>query len=156
MSITALWRVWFVAVVVGVGLVMHFNPASDSAAVADHKPTKPGLALPVLPAPMAEGDRIQAAQSFPWGADARAPMAEEPTPRWLTGGSLGAGDRRRLLLRFENDKWPERFVGVGDTLPDGRKVIALERLQARVRSPDSDKEVWTNLADLQSEDKSSR
>ncbi len=108
------------------------------APALERAPARPAQA-PSLP-PLDGLDRRQQDQdaaallatSSLWGprsapAAAAAVTAEPAPPRWFIGGIYQVGNERRAVLHFEGNRQPAQQLRVGDSLPDGRRLVAVDR-----------------------------
>lgn len=98
--------------------------------------------LPSLPAPerpeLNEAASLLATSSL-WGervvavAAAASAPAELPPRWWISGVITVPGKPSRALLHFENGREAARLLDVGDSLPDGRKLVEVRREGVRLR-----------------------
>jgi len=118
---------------VGVGWLAA-PPAPDVPAVVQVR--SDAWALPALPRP---SDQVtlaaQLAGAPMWGPDELKKAAEAPPEdlRWRLAGLYGKGRQGGVLVLFEDpQKLPQRLK-VGDKLPDGQVIEAIEGNQVAVR-----------------------
>lgn len=130
-------QIWTGTGVIGVLLALLLltqapAPAPERAPAAPAKPP----ALPQLDAlDRREQDQQAAtllATSSLWGPRLAAPAAaasaaELPAPRWFISGVYQVGTERRAVLHFEDNRAPAQQLRVGDNLPDGRRLVAVDR-----------------------------
>ncbi len=66
------------------------------------------------------GPRVQAAA-------VAASAAPAPPPRWFISGVYQVGSEVRAVLHYEDNRAPAQQLRQGDSLPDGRRLVALDR-----------------------------
>jgi hypothetical protein len=91
--------------------------AAWSLADMPRKPDQAGLAVSLATSPMFEPE----AQSSP-GAAATPPSDD----RWRIAGVLGRGRDAKVLVAFRDPNRPNQVLRVGDVLPSGHRVQAVE------------------------------
>jgi hypothetical protein len=91
------------------------------------------------------------ATSSLWGPRPTAPAApasaaELPPPRWFISGVYQVGSERRAVLHFEDNRAPAQQLRVGDNLPDGRRLVAVDRDGVTLRHTASSQRAARKLA----------
>lgn len=143
MTVRQLWRLWALLVVAVVLAWLAVEPSATSNGMALVSPRQ-AARLPQLPPPPAPADPAAAidklAQSALWGPPARAASGAAaddapPPPKWALSGFVDVNGKRQVIVSFENLALPSRQLGVGDKLPDGSSIVAIEPDRLRVRAP---------------------
>lgn len=156
-----LWRLWAVVLVAGGAAIWGLIDVPDASMQDSSAAGDPGAALPdvaalALPPVLSSSALTSGAvllQAFPWGPEAKKPKVangqQQAVLRWQVVGSfLGQDGKRRLMLRFEGDKEPPQYLGVGGDLPDGRRLRDLGRFEAQVFDPNTQKLTWLSFEQL--------
>ncbi len=128
-----------VLLLAGAVLALSEPPAAPAA------PVQPATPLPRLPEVPAAADTTEAlallATTVMWGprpatgaaADAAAAAASAPpVSRWRVSGTLWRQGQWRLVLQDDARLAPTQTLGVGDALPDGRRVLDVQRTGVRL------------------------
>jgi hypothetical protein len=141
-TVRQVWRLWALLMVAAVLVWLGFE---EPAPPTGTEPVTPRRAarLPALPAPPVPADPSAAlnrlAQSTLWGPLPRAASApggsDAPAPKWSLSGYVDANGVRQVIVSFENLALPSRQLRVGDRLPDGTTIVAIEPDRVRVRAP---------------------
>lgn len=135
LTVRAFWWWWAGVVVVALAWMGSDTPTDTAAADV----AAPGLVpLPALPA-SATGRAAELAllsESTLWGprsarpaaagASGAASAAEAAAPSWRLSGVYASGEQRVLVLHFEQQAKPSQQLRVGDRLPDGSLLRAIE------------------------------
>lgn len=140
MTVAALWRLWAlgVAAVALSGLLVADRLPSDGApSLVRPAARMPGL--PPLPAPVDAGAALDTlARSTIWGplaapATDPAGAAAQAAPAWSLSGYYEAAGVRRVIVSVDNAAVPSQQLAVGERLPDGAVILAIDPDRVRVR-----------------------
>ncbi|TAL47317.1 MAG: hypothetical protein EPN89_08845 [Methylovulum sp.] len=160
MTVELLWRVWAAALAVSALLIFAID-GSDSAfpdragrqpAVLPEIPFLPGVQE--LSADMAELEkmRIWGKQAKVGGAEAAntasgmsmaAPGAAESPSGALTGVYM-VGAKRHVIL-FSSARYEVKNLAIGDVLPNGERVVAIERDRVRLQAGADGPPYWVHI-----------
>lgn len=144
MTTVQLWRGWLLALAAGIALIVSLGGTAPKP-FAPRAPSPARLEMPELPVRADDpADLAELAASPIWGLDAKTPVVKEPPLAWSLAGVFAVNDRRRVTLRFEQDKQPPRHLATGDALPDGRRIKAIERDRVLVTGEEG-KEEWLSI-----------
>jgi hypothetical protein len=139
-TVASLWRLWalgIVAVFVAALLVADRLPSGGDPSLV-----RPAARMPVLP-PVpalvdADGALDTLSRSTIWGLLA-APAADsagapaEAAPAWSLSGYYEAAGVRRVIVSVDNAAVLSQQLAVGERLPDGAVILAIEPDRVRVR-----------------------
>jgi hypothetical protein len=139
MTVRQLWRLWALLMMALVLAWLTVQPSSPAPTATTVMPRQPARLpeMPALPQPVDARPIVDAlAQSTLWGPPApRVPpggAAAPPPPKWSLSGFYEAAGTRFVVLSYEALALPSRQLKVGDRLPDGRRLQAIEPDRVRV------------------------
>lgn len=141
MTVRGFWALW--AAVVLAALVWML---SDSTTPAPPTPAAAPMAAPLPTLPGATNDPAAhlaaLAASTMWGpraaqaaAGAASAATVVPEPAWVLSGTYAQGSQRVLLVHFEGQTKPPLQLRVGDRLPDGARLRAIESDRVLIQPP---------------------
>lgn len=136
------WRWWslgLIALTVGI-LGWPTDPAPEPE-VDRASPSLPAM-QPTPPRGDVQSDLDTLKASTLWGPVAAKPAnaasAASPEPAWFVSGIYETPAGKRVLLHYENKAQPARQLAVGDKLPDGGVILAIDRDRLQIRpAPDA-------------------
>jgi hypothetical protein len=140
-TVAALWRLWALAVaaVAAAALLVADRMPSDAGPAL----VRPAARMPLLPPAPAPADADAAldtlARSTIWGPlaapadDAAGAAARAAAPAWSLAGYYEAAGVRRVIVSHDNAAAPSQQLAVGERLPDGATILAIEPDRVRVR-----------------------
>ncbi|WP_457325873.1 hypothetical protein [Roseateles sp. P5_E11] len=111
-------------------------PPAQPADVALVRARRDAWVLPVLPRPQHPGAMPVVVAAAPmWGSDPK-PVATTPAAdlRWRLAGLYGSGRAGGAVLIFLDPTKPPQRLKVGDKLPDGQAIVAVEGNELVVRN----------------------
>jgi hypothetical protein len=146
MTVAGLWRLWALTMAAVVLAWWTFGqPRSDGGGSALVRPATRMPALPAIPVPPdPEAALAKLAQSSLWGPPAPRPAegpaaAKVAAPTWKLSGFYEAGGVRHVIVSFDAGAAPSQQLRVGDRLPNGATVVAIEPDRVRARKPRASK-----------------
>lgn len=134
MTVRRFWQFWIVMLVLEAWLILAMEPPPAPVLVRP-RAAQDFPALPALPqkavmdpaaTPGPETSELQA--STMWGAVASSADINQPPPKpnWSLVGVYGRDGQARVLVRFEGDRLPVQEIKVGEPLPSGDVIVAIE------------------------------
>lgn len=134
MTARRFWQYWVVILILEIWVILGMDapqaPALVRPRAAQDYPVPPALPAKAEAPPDAPPgpDALELQATRMWGAVVQAPGAGQPPPRpnWSLAGVYGRGDETRVIVRFEEDRLPVQELKVGQPLPSGNVIAAIE------------------------------
>lgn len=131
------WRFWALCALVSglLGWALSGEPPAVAALV---KARRDEWSLPPLPRRFDQTSAAgQVLNAGFWGSALGAPTAaaaaSAPEPRWRIAAIFGHGPKFGVLLVDEANVKPDQKLWVGDSLPDGKRIVAIAEREVSVR-----------------------
>lgn len=134
MTVRRFWQYWVVTLILEIWAILAMDaplaPVLVRPRVAQGFPVPPALPAKADFAPDAPPgpDAVELQASRMWGVVAQARSASQPPakPNWSLAGVYGRGGQTRVIVRFEEDRLPVQELKVGQPLPSGDVIAAIE------------------------------
>lgn len=145
MSVRRLWRLWglgLVAFVLAWLMLQDWLSPGEAQTVRAVRQASQLPSLAPQPRPADPAPYLAAlSQSTMWGplparaASGAGGVGEAPPPKWSVTGFFENAGRRYVVVSFEQQARPSQQLRVGDSLPDGSRIVQISRDRVRVQSP---------------------